>query len=44
MNAIEVRIASDVDAIFAKVEKPRHRKIKFPRASRKPVIVERWWA
>ena len=44
MSTLEVRLASEINGIFAKVEKPRHRKVRFPRASRKPVIVERWWA
>ena len=43
MNTLEATVASEVDAIFAKVEKPRrHRKIHFPRVSRKPVA-EEWW-
>ena len=41
MNTLDTRVALDVDAIFAKTEK-RHRKIRFHRASRKPVV-EEWW-
>ena len=44
MNTLqEAHVALDIDAIFAKTEK-RHRKIRFPRISRKPVVVEEWWA
>ena len=44
VNTLEARIALDVDAILAEAKKPRHRKIRFPRTSRKPVAVEEWWA
>lgn len=43
MNTLEASVASEVDAIFAEAKKPRHRKIRFPRLSRKPVVVEEWW-
>ena len=43
MNTLEANVASAVDAIFAEAKKPRHRKIRFHRASRKPVAVEEWW-
>ena len=43
MNTLqEANVASEIDAIFAEVKKPR-RKIRFPRLFRKPVVVEEWW-
>ena len=44
MNTMqEANVASEINAIFADEKKPRRRKFRFPRISRKPVIVDRWW-